>query len=213
MSNDTFVFSVISIQKNSLTKSLPLFTKALNHRIKDKESVLEILLHNTWAEFTTKNTSSDYETAEKVIIKQIENLLESQTLIPSTLCKGEEIALKIRNQVYHHMDGKISVSDLSKQYRVSEKTLQNSFKSLFGFTPKRFLRQLKLNHVHNELRNSDVSQTTVSKIAHRWGFTHMGSFSKYYTELFNENPSQTLKHNSKNLESIQSSCASRKEEI
>ncbi len=213
MSNDTFIFSVVSIRKNSLGESLPLFTKALNHRIKDKDKRLETLLRNTWEKFTPKDDSLDYKTTEKVIIKQIKNLLESQTLIPSTLSKGEEIALAIRNQVYHHMDGKISVSELSKQYQVSEKTLQNSFKSLFGFTPKRFLRQLKLNHVRNELKNSNASQTTVSKSAHRWGFTHMGSFSQYYTELFNENPSQTLKDNSLKLKSINVSCAQRKEEI
>ena len=90
------------------------------------------------------------------------------------------------------MDGKVSISSLSKQHAVSEKTLQNSFKSLFGFTPKLFLRQLKLNLVHHDLVNSSSSYTTVSRIAQKWGFTHMGRFSQYYTILFGENPSVTL---------------------
>ena len=37
------------------------------------------------------------------------------------------------------------------------------------------------------------TETSVMKIAQKWGFAHMGRFSQYYTELFGENPSVTLK--------------------
>ena len=213
MSNDTFNFSVISIHKNTLGKLLPKFTKALNHRIKDKDKILETLLYKIWEEFSTKNSESNYKAAEKAIIKQITTLLENQTLIPSTLTRGEEIALAIRDQVYHHMDGNVNISKLAEQYKVSEKTLQNSFKSFYGFTPKYFLRQLKLNLIHHELKKSDPKQSTVSKIALKWGFKHMGRFSSYYTELYGENPSQTLRTDYQAGISIAKSCVSRQEEM
>ena len=213
MSNDTFNFSVISIQKNSLGKLLPLFNKALNHRLKDKDNKLSILLYKTWKEFTEKNSEPNYKEAEKAIVKQIETFLENQTLIPSTLTRGEEIALAIRDQVYNHMDGNVSIGKFAKQYEVSEKTLQTSFKSLFGFTPKHFIRQLKLNLIHNELKESNPMQGTVSKIALKWGFKHMGQFSHYYTELFGENPSQTLKTDYRISIPIANSCVRRQEEI
>ncbi len=213
MSNDTFNFSVISIQKNSLGKLLPFFNKALHHRIKDKDNKLSILLHKTWEDFSTKNPKVNYKDAEKTIVKQIVMLLESQTLIPSTLTGGEEVALAIRDQVYNHMDGNVNISQFAKQYEVSEKTLQTSFKSLFGFTPKHFIRQLKLNLIHNELKESDPKQSTVSKIALKWGFKHMGQFSRYYTELFGVNPSQTLKTDYEINIPIANSCVRRQEEI
>jgi len=213
MSNDTFNFSVISIQKNSLGKLLPFFNKALHHRIKDKDNKLSILLHKTWEDFTAKNPKVNYKDAEKTIVKQIVMLLESQTLIPSTLTGGEEVALAIRDQVYNHMDGNVSISKFAKQYEVSEKTLQTSFKSLFGFTPKHFIRQLKLNLIHNELKESNPMQGSVSRVAFKWGFKHMGQFSRYYTELFGVNPSQTLKTDYQISTPIANSCVRRQEEI
>lgn len=213
MSNDTFNFSVISIQKNTLGKVLPLINKALKHKIKDKNKMLEILLHKTWEEFSTKNCESNYKAAEKAIVKQITTFLENQIPFPSILTGGEEIALAIRDQVYHHMDGNVNISTLAQQYKVSERTLQYSFKSLYGFTPKHFIRLLKLNLIHNELKKSNPKESTVSKIALKWGFKYMSHFSHYYTELFGQNPSQTLRTDYQISIPIANSCVSRKEEI
>ena len=54
------------------------------------------------------------------------------------------------------------------------------------------MRQLKLNLVRHELSHNIGKSTTVMRVAQKWGFTHMGRFSQYYTELFEENPSETL---------------------
>jgi len=42
---------------------------------------------------------------------------------------------------------------------------------------------------------------------------HMGQFSHYYTELFGENPSQTLKTDYRISIPIANSCVRRQEEI
>ena len=41
----------------------------------------------------------------------------------------------------------------------------------------------------------------------------MGQFTRYYTDLFGENPSQTLKSIYHQEKSIEASCAIRQEEI
>ncbi len=56
-------------------------------------------------------------------------------------------------------------------------------------------------------------ENTVSKIAYKWGFTHMGRFSAYYTELFGENPSQTLKRSCCKKSDNADICAVRQEEM
>ncbi len=215
MSNAAIKFSVITVPKNTMDLKLPLFTKALNCTIKDTNSLLSRALHQTWDEFTQDSDTNllDFKEKEKKLCEIIVTLLQEQVPVEPKLTTGETIALQIRDQVYHHMDGKISIESLAKQYNVSEKTLQNSFKSLFGFTPKYFLRQLKLNLVHNDLKHEDANLTSVAKIAIKWGFAHMGHFGKYYTELFDENPSQTLKRGSMAGRSIKNTCISRQEEI
>ncbi len=217
VTNDTIQFIAVSIEKSNLGARRTKLLGALDKCIKDTDSHFATTLRNIWDNFTEysqeKKDTQSYKTAEEEILTVIMKLLSKQTPAKPKLTPGEVIALTIRDQVFEHMDGNISISSLSKQYQVSEQTLQNSFKSLFGFTPKLFLRLLKLNLVHQELQISNSKQNTVSRVALKWGFKHMGRFSAYYTDLFGENPSKTLQKNYINDKGLEAACVSRKEEI
>ena len=217
VTNDSIQFTALTIRKSSLGSRRPKLFKALDQCIKDTDARFATILRTIWNRFTepshqTKDTQS-YKDAEDEILVVLMKLLSEQTPAKSKLTAGEKIALEIRDQVFHHMDGNISIGSLAKQYEVSEQTLQNSFKSFFDFTPKLFLRLLKLNIVHQELQKSDPEQNSVSKVAVKWGFRHMGRFSAYYTELFGENPSLTLKNTQTDKKGLKATCVSRQEEI
>ncbi|MCD6212689.1 MAG: AraC family transcriptional regulator [Sulfurovum sp.] len=214
IANHTVKFIVISIDKNNLGSRLSSLSKVLDHRIYDTDAHLRTMLREIWKRFTASSSKVDtqsYQKAEEQILSTVMELLADQTPVIPKLTNGEKIALDIRDQVMHHLDGKISISSLAKQHNITEQTLQNSFKSLFGFTPKKFLHQLKLNLVHHELQKDNPKQNTVSKIAFKWGFEHMGHFSSYYTELFGVNPSQTLKTPYQIEDDIEALCVTRKE--
>ena len=151
--------------------------------------------------------------AEEEILAVIMKLLSEQTPVIPKLTTGEKISLDIRDKVFGHMDGYMNISSLAKEYNISEQTLQNSFKSLFGYTPKHFFRLLKLNLVHRELMENNPEQTIVSEIASKWGFVHMGRFSAYYKELFGEYPSVTLKTSYTQEENTMEACVERQEEM
>jgi AraC-like DNA-binding protein len=205
--------SIVSIHRKHLGKLQPLLGKAILHKIRDKDNALQNTLHSIWDEFTTSGDSHNFQDAENRILTQIEKVLQQQEHVAPNLTSGEEIAFAVRDQVYHHMDGDFSMSNLAEQYGVSEKTLQNSFKSLFGFTPKYLIRALKLNVVRNELANNTIKRMTVMRIANKWGFQHMGHFSKNYKKLFGETPSQTLNRSFIDDISIAGECVGRQEEI
>ena len=214
IANDTIKFIVLSIEKNNLGSRLSSLSDVLEHCIHDTNARLVTMLRETWKHFTASSSeknSQSYQKAEEQILSMVMVLLAEQTPVLPNLTGGEKTALAIRDQVIHHLDGKVSIKSLAKQYEVSEKTLQNSFRSLFGFTPNKFLRQLKLNLVHHELQKSNPEQTTVTEIALKWGFEHMGSFSAYYTELFGENPSQILKTLYPHENDIEELCVTRQE--
>ena len=217
IANDTIQFIAITIRKSSLGARKQRLFKALDKCIKDTDARFATTLHEIWGRFTKspheKMDTQNYQEAEEELLNVLMELLATQTPAVPKLTVGEKIALDIRDQVFHHMDGNISIASLAEKYEVSEQTLQNSFKSLFGFTPKLFLRLLKLNIVHDELKQEDPNQITVSKIALKWGFRHMGRFSAYYTELFGENPSQTLKTMDKIEEDVEKTCVARQEEM
>ena len=200
MSKSSIEVAIVSISKIKHPELCKRLSSYLGFSLLDKEELLSALFHSN-----SKN--------EKIILEAVTKLIKNIKPEIAKLTKGEEVALCIRDEVYRHMDGKISIAIFAKKYKVSEQTLQNSFKSLFGFTPKIFLRLLKLNLVHYELKNANTQTYSVSKIATKWGFSHMGRFSKYYSELFGENPSKTLRTLSNDYPIIEDTCVERKDEI
>jgi AraC family ethanolamine operon transcriptional activator len=84
-----------------------------------------------------------------------------------------------------------TVRDLCRVANVRERTLQYAFRERFGMPPKSFLLALRLNGVRRELKNADTMSTTITDLATRWGFWHMGQFAADYRRLFGELPSAT----------------------
>lgn len=87
----------------------------------------------------------------------------------------------------------LTVSELAISAGVSVRSLQAGFKVHVGMTPTDYLRDMRLQRVHSELKNHAGGQNSIAQIAFAWGFTHLGRFSQRYRERFGELPSQTLK--------------------
>ena len=200
ITSGTFVTSIIGIPKQyhrQLTRRLALESGKVIH---DTHGELSAMMQETLSRFQQDPSlfdlpSTQVETEEKLIAK-VEKLLEDQTPYFPKLTKGERIALQIRDRIYKRITKKVTITSLAEEFGVSEQTLQNAFKSLFGMTPNKFLRNLKLNHVRKVLISTSPEEETIIHVANRWGFTHMGHFSRYYTDLFGENPSVTLQRKS-----------------
>jgi AraC-like DNA-binding protein len=86
-----------------------------------------------------------------------------------------------------------TAKDLAAIAGVGVRVLQESFRQHVGMSPLTYLRRLRLDGVHAELSRSDPWQVSVSEVAFRWGFTHLGRFAGAYKERFGVPPSQTLR--------------------
>jgi AraC-like DNA-binding protein len=86
-----------------------------------------------------------------------------------------------------------SSSSLARAVRVSLRSLQGGFHTHVGKPPMTYLRDLRLNGIHDELQRAAPATTTVEAVALRWGMLHMGRFAAAYRGTFGELPSQTLK--------------------
>ena len=85
----------------------------------------------------------------------------------------------------------IAISDMAAAAGVSTRALQQNFRRFLGVTPMGYLRQLRLESAHYDLVNADPS-ATITEIAQRWGFVHMGRFAKEYRAAFGVSPSTDL---------------------
>lgn len=105
------------------------------------------------------------------------------------------IPLYLRRAENHLRDNParaVRMSELVDASGVSERTLQDAFWRHRGKTPGQFARELRLDRVRRALIEQPGNDDSVTKIALRFGFTHLGRFSRSYADRFGEYPSETL---------------------
>jgi len=85
----------------------------------------------------------------------------------------------------------VTMTDLVEQSRVPGRTLFKHFRDFTGVSPMRYLSNARYERVRDALRHAQPGDT-VSQIAMRCGFTHMGRFAVEYRQRFGEAPSTTL---------------------
>jgi AraC-like DNA-binding protein len=91
-----------------------------------------------------------------------------------------------------HFSEPLSLADIAAQAGVSARSLQNGFQNFRNTTPMGFLRLLRLKRAYEALLLADPSTVTVTEVALRCGFGHMGEFASLYRRTFGETPRQTL---------------------
>ena len=87
--------------------------------------------------------------------------------------------------------GDFSLAQLATIAGVAPRTLQRQFLSCFGKPPLAVLRDCRYEAARREFLRSS-SRATVSTIASRLGFNHLGRFARQYRIRYNESPSATL---------------------
>ena len=87
----------------------------------------------------------------------------------------------------------VSTSDVAEAVGMTPRGLQQAFSRQLEMTPTEYLRLLRLEHVHAELLALHPDDATVSEVATRWGFLHLGRFAAAYAGKFGEKPSETLR--------------------
>jgi AraC-like DNA-binding protein len=90
----------------------------------------------------------------------------------------------------------LTVSDVARACGVSIRTLQAAFHSAYGCGPMSWLRTQRLQRVHDALCSDSHARASITDTALRFGFTHLGEFSKAYRQQFGETPSVTLSRSS-----------------
>ncbi|UUS30472.1 MULTISPECIES: AraC family transcriptional regulator [Streptomyces] len=100
---------------------------------------------------------------------------------------------RVMDAVRERPEHPFTATELAGLARVSTRRLQESFRAHVGTTPMGYVRDVRLARVRDELRGAEPDGgLTVSEVAWRWGFTHLGRFAARYRERFGEAPSQTL---------------------
>jgi len=85
----------------------------------------------------------------------------------------------------------ITVDDVAKAVHMSSRGLQYAFRRGLDTTPADYLRRVRLDGAHRDLRNARPD-AVVGDIARRWGFGNISRFGDLYRQTYGHSPRETL---------------------
>lgn len=100
---------------------------------------------------------------------------------------------QVEEYIDAHADMPLTPAQLAALANVSLRTLYAGFHDFRRQSPMEYLRQVRLQRVRQDLLE-DNGGASITDIAMRWGFTHMGRFSLNYRQVFGESPSDTRRN-------------------
>lgn len=124
-----------------------------------------------------------------LVASQWDNRVE-RTWGPSAEADAVETAIAMLEESPEHP---WRMTDLARATQMSARALSTAFQKKVGTTPMGHLQQVRLRGAYRDLYAAIPLRTTVTEVATRWGFTHLGRFSALYRTTFGELPSETLR--------------------
>lgn len=113
------------------------------------------------------------------VLKQIEQT-KTHTLAPFFIKRTEAY---IRENLHEALN----VEQIAEHAGVSVRTLFNGFKSFLNITPMAYLKNIRFEQAYLDLQQNE--HLSVTDVAFKWGFTHLGRFAQEYKQRYGELPS------------------------
>ncbi len=135
-----------------------------------KIKVLELLLYLTKMEFTPQN-----------------KLVEYQFELTETI-------RKIHDQLLQHMEQRITIEELSKQYLINQTTLKNVFKSVYGTSIAAHIKEHRMQQAAYMLTKSNMN---IAEIAQAVGYDSQSKFTTAFKAYFKVLPREYRKNKTK----------------
>jgi AraC-like DNA-binding protein len=91
-----------------------------------------------------------------------------------------------------HAGEAITVGDIAAAAGLGARALQYAFARHHGTSPMGYLRRVRLEGAHRDLKAADPELDTVGQIALRWGFAKPSRFAELYRRAYGITPRDTL---------------------
>lgn len=147
--------------------------------------------------------------AERDLVRTVRDILgvkDSPFALPASAASGkpaasrgrpaverERVMRKVLDLIEESQAELPTVEQLATAVDVSERTLRTMFIEYFGMSPGKYLNLRGLHRTRFALRNGAGDETTVARVAAKFGFWDFGRFAGQYRLLFGEFPSETLR--------------------
>ncbi|GFG53875.1 helix-turn-helix transcriptional regulator [Mycolicibacterium agri] len=159
-----------------LTSSTPVSTAAGRHLV----DVIDHVRHSVVNSPAAHEPILAGAVARYLAASMLTTFPNTATSEPTTRDRNDscnaELLRRAVTYIHDHAHTDISPADIAAAAGVTPLALLNLFRKHRDCTPMEYVRKVRLDHAHNDLADCDPATTTVSDIAHRWGFHQMEAF-------------------------------------
>mgnify|MGYP000336126319 FL=1 len=165
------------------------------------------IIRNTIHYIAEALDSSLLDLDNPIVNARMEDLLLTQclTLLPNSYqaaLNGRSVATVVpyhvkraREYIHAHADKKLGLADIAAVAGCGYRGVQRGFMDAYGVSPMAYLRIVRLKRIRALLLEGPDG-SSISDIAKKWGFPHMGRFAQVYRREFGELPSETARRRS-----------------
>lgn len=100
---------------------------------------------------------------------------------------------RVEEFLMQHLTRPVTRPELAAAAGVSIRTVSRGFQHQYGVGPLAWLKARRLEAAQRELRAAARGEMSVTEVALRYGFDHLGRFAADYRRRFGETPSETLR--------------------
>jgi AraC family ethanolamine operon transcriptional activator len=132
---------------------------------------------------------------DEPLASQVRTVLETSVPTPETSMRTQRAAAVARacRFIDSYLGRPIGLAELCARCDVGVRTLEYGFRQFYDTTPIGFIKSQRLSRTRAALARAGAQPVSISAIARRMGFTHMGQYAQDYRSLFGESPTMTLR--------------------
>lgn len=129
---------------------------------------------------------------EALVRDMVEALCQVPLPLPVLDVRASARVRRASDYMYEHADDALTVQQIAQSVGVGPRSLQTAFREISGMSPRERLSEIRLENAHVRLSAPEAG-ATVTDVALRCGFTHLGRFAAAYRRRYGEAPSETLR--------------------
>jgi AraC-like DNA-binding protein len=150
---------------------------------------LELSDAESWSDFAVK------EAEERLASVLVESWLGSDAIDAGALATPGWLS-RAEDFISAHLREPVSVAEVARVAEVSVRTLSRGFQNRHEMGAISFLRERRFEAARNELLVAEMTRDSVTDVALRYGFHHLGRFALDYRRRFGESPSESARASS-----------------
>jgi AraC-like DNA-binding protein len=99
---------------------------------------------------------------------------------------------RAREYMHDHLADLRSIAEIAVSVGITPRTLQNGFRQVFNMTPAEYVRDIRIQALHDALLHADPTQS-VTEVMQDIGIVNFGRYAQYYRRKIGVAPSVTLR--------------------